>query len=268
MFKLLSALVLLVLALPVQAQELTARQIMERVNDRDDGDNRVSDMTMLLVDRGGETRSRAIRAFDKDQINAAGGEDRRRIMFFTAPADVKDTGFLTFDYKALDKDDDQWLYLPALRKSKRIASTDKSGSFMGSDFNYSDMVRRNLDAYDYRLVKEEELRGAKVWIIEAVARTPTEREESGYEKSLMFVRQDNFLVVRGVLWTTEGGRIKYLDAPGVEQIDGGWAVTRMTMTTKKSGQTEHHTELTFENVHYNQTLDEEMFTLRRLEKGL
>ncbi len=250
-------------AAPTLAAELTAREIMQRVDDRDDGDNGISDMEMVLIDKSGHKRVRRIRSYTKDK-----GEDRQRIMFFLEPADVKDTAFLTYDYDAYEADDDQWLYLPALRKSKRIASSDKSGSFMGSDFNYSDMTRKNLDAYAYKILKEDEVRGAKCWLIEAVPQTKKEIDESGYTKSLLFVRQDNYMVVRAVHWEKEGGRLKYMDAPKVEQIDGIWMATEMTMTTKKGKDTLHRTELRFHNVRFNQDLDSDMFTVRQLEKGL
>ena len=162
--------------------EMTAREIMQKVDDRDDGDNKVNDMTMTLIDKKGNKRVRSIRSYNKDK-----GEDKQSIMFFLTPADVKDTAFLTYDYDAFDKDDDQWLFLPALRKSKRIASSDKSGSFMGSDFNYSDMTRKNLDAYDFKILKEQEVRGAKTWIIETQPKSKEEIEETGYKKSWVFV---------------------------------------------------------------------------------
>lgn len=155
-----------------------------------------------------------------------------------------------------------------VEKTKRIASTDKSGSFMGSDFNYSDMTRRNLNAYDYKILKEADVRDHKTWMIEALPKTQEQIDETGYKKSIVFVRQDNFIVVRGVHWTDTGGKLKYLDVTGLEQIDGIWTVTAMSMTTKKNNVTEHKTELTFSNIHYNQDLDESLFTLRRLEKGL
>ncbi|HEX9803693.1 MAG TPA: outer membrane lipoprotein-sorting protein [Gammaproteobacteria bacterium] len=242
---------------------MSAREIMQAVDDRDDGDNRVSDMKMVLIDKNGDTRVRTIRSFEKDK-----GEDKQRIMFFLSPADVKDTAFLTYDYDAYEKDDDQWLFLPALRKTKRIASSDKSGSFMGSDFNYSDMTRKNLDAYDFKILKEDEVRGARVWLIEALPKSREEIEESGYTKSIAFVRQDNFVVVRAVHWVNEGNKLKYLDVGRLEQIDGVWTVLEMSMTTKKGNTTLHKTELSFDNVQYNQELSEQMFTIRRLEKGL
>ena len=263
MNRLLAVLLAWSCVLPAVAAELTARQIMERVDDRDDGDNRIADMTMTLIDKNGSRRVRSIRSFDKDQ-----GEDKQRIMFFLAPADVEDTGFLTYDYDAYDRDDDQWLYLPALKKTKRIASSDKSGSFLGSDFNYSDMTRKNLDAYDFTIVKEMDVRGAPAWLIEALPKTREEMEETGYKKSLLFVRQDNFVVVRAVHWTTEGERLKYLDVDGLELMDGIWTVTDTSMTTKRGKETLHRTELSFRNIRYNQPLDQEMFSVRRLEKGL
>ena len=111
----------------LSADDQEARAIMEKVDARDDGDNQVSEMEMVLIDKRGKERLRKIQTFSKDK-----GEDTHRLMFFLHPADVKDTAFLTFDYDDPNKDDDQWLYLPALKKTKRIASTDKSGSFMGS----------------------------------------------------------------------------------------------------------------------------------------
>ncbi|HAK59466.1 MAG TPA: outer membrane lipoprotein-sorting protein, partial [Nitrospiraceae bacterium] len=107
-----------------RADDPKARAIMQKVDDRDDGDNGTSSLEMILIDKHGSKRIRKISGFMKDF-----GEDTYRLMFFLHPVDVKDTGFLTYDYDAADKDDDQWLYLPALRKTKRIASSDKSGSF-------------------------------------------------------------------------------------------------------------------------------------------
>lgn len=264
----ITALILIFATVPAMAQEMTARQIMDKVNDRNDGDNRTAEMQMVMIDKNGDKRVRKIKTFDKDVITDKGDEDRRRIMFFLDPADVRDTGFLTYDYGDSAVDDDQWLFLPALKKTKRIASTDKSGSFMGSDFNYSDMTRKDLDAYDFKILKEDEVRGAKTWLIEGVPKTREEIDETGYEKSIAFVRQDNFVVVRAVHWTATGGKLKYLDVTGLELIDDVWTITAMSMTSKKDKVTLHKTELTFSGVRYNQNLDDNLFTLRSLEKGM
>ena len=245
------------------ADDARAREIMEKVDARDDGDNRTAGMEMILIDKHGNQRVRKIATFSKDK-----GEDTLSLMFFQHPADVKDTAFLTYDYDDPDKDDDQWLYLPALRKTKRIASSDKSGSFMGSDLNYSDMTDRNLEDYDFTLKKEMEVKGVKTWLIESIPRSKKVIRETGYEKSLVFVRQDNFFVIRAVNWVKDGGYLKYVDVKRLELIDGIWVATETHVTKKKGKKLAHKTILKLNNVKFNQNLDFEMFTVRRMEKGL
>ena len=248
---------------PGRAEDLNARQIMEQVDARDDGDNRISDMGMILIDKNGKKRVRKIRAFSKDK-----GEDTLRLMFFIAPADVEDAAFLTYDYDQSEKDDDQWVYLPALRKTKRIATSDKGGSFMGSDFTYSDMTKWDLDDYDYTLLKEVKVKNVKTWLIQAVPRTKEVIDRTGYTKSVLYVRKDNFVVIRGVHWVKKGNRLKYMDVKQLTMIDGIWVPTEIHMTTKQGKSTRHKTIMTFENVRFNQDLKEDFFSIRRMEKGL
>ena len=245
------------------ADDPRAREIMEKVDARDDGDNQTADMEMILIDKRGNQRVRKIATFSKDQ-----GADELRLMFFEHPADVKDTSFLTYDYDEPDKDDDQWLYLPALRKTKRIASSDKSGSFMGSDLNYADMTVRNLDDYDFTLKKEMDVKGVKTWLIESIPRSKKVIKETGYKKSFIFVRQDNYVVIRAVNWVKDGGYLKYVDVRRLELIDGIWVATETHVTKKRDKKTVHKTILKFNNVKFNQKLDYEMFSIRRMEKGL
>lgn len=247
----------------VFADDPEARAIMEKVEARDDGDNQTSIMEMILIDKRGNQRVRRIATFTKNKA-----EDKFQLMFFKYPADVKDTAFLTWDYDDPDRDDDQWLYLPALRKTKRIASRDKSGSFMGSDLTYSDMTDRNLEDYDFFLKKEIEVRGVKAWLIESIPRSKKVIKDTGYTKSLIIVRQDNYFVIRGVNWVKKGGYLKYLDIRKLVLIEGIWVATELHVTKKKGKQLVHKTILKFKNVKFNQDLDFDMFTVRRMEKGL
>ena len=240
-----------------------ARAIMEKVDAVDDGDRRVSDMKMVLIDKRGKERVRSIRSFAMDQ-----GQDSRSIIFFLDPADVRGTGFLTHDYADPDKDDDQWLYLPALKKSKRIAAGDKSGSFMGSDLNYSDMSSRDLDDFDYTMKGEKEVYGKKVWVIESMPKTPAIAEETGYSKSLLFIYQHNHMLVRAINWVEGKQELKYLDIKRMEKIDGIWTPLEMHVMTKQGKTVLHKTVLTFSNVRYNQDIDAGLFTLRGLEQGI
>jgi hypothetical protein len=250
-------------AVPAAADDPVARAIMEKVDARDDGDNQTSDMEMILIDKNNKQRIRKLATFNKDR-----GNDTLRLMFFLQPADVKDVSFLTYDYDDADKDDDQWLYLPALRKTKRIASSDKSGSFMGSDLNYSDMTDRNLEDYDFTLKKELDVKGIKTWLIESISRSKKVVKETGYKKSLLFVRQDNYFVIRAVNWVKDGGYLKYTDVKSLQQIDGIWVATEIHVTKKKGKKFAHKTILKLDNVKFNQKLGDALFTVRRMEKGL
>lgn len=258
-------LFLLSLLLPAAlcaADDPRARAIMERVDGRDDGDNRVCDMQMRLIDRSGGERLRRLRSYSRDR-----GRDTLELMFFLYPAEVERAGFLTWDYRDAGRDDDQWLFLPALRKTKRIASADKSGSFMGSDFSYTDLTRPALDDYDYTLEQEMEVRGYKVWVIRAVPRTREVVERTGYEKYLLLVRQDNLVVVRSVAWIAGSGDLKYMDVKKLERIDGIWVATEIDMATRRGRETRHRTVLTLSDVRFDQPLTEDFFSVRQLEKG-
>ena len=249
---------------PEKVFALNGREIMEKVNARDTGDRSITEMEMILIDKKGNKRVRKLKTFGLEK-----GKDSLSLMFFLSPADVRNTGFLTFDYDESGKDDDQWLFLPALRKTKRIAAGDKSGSFMGSDLNYSDMTSPDLNLYEYTLMKETEVKGQKVWQIKAVPKTKAEADKSGYSKSVVFIRQDNYVMIRGVRWVHKKKRNKYLDVRKLEKIDGIWVSTELHVTTKSGKKTLHKTILKQKNVHFNQDeVNEDLFSIRRLEKGL
>ena len=263
-FSIFSIIISAAIMLPEKAFALSGREIMEKVNDRDVGNRSISEMEMILIDKKGNKRVRKLKSYGLEQ-----GKNSKSLMFFITPADVKNTGFLTYDYDESGKEDDQWLFLPALRKTKRIAAGDKSGSFMGSDLNYSDMSSPDLDLYDYTLMKETEVKGNKVWQIKSVPKTKAEAEKSGYSKSVVFIRQDNYVMIRGVRWVYKKKRNKYLDVRKLEKIDGIWISTEMHVTTKSGKKTLHKTILKQNNIKFNQVeVNENLFTIRRLEKGL
>jgi len=246
----------------VMADDANARAIMEQVDARDDGQTLEQDMLMVLIDKNGNERTRDLKSYAKDF-----GADEYKTLFFKSPADVKNTAFLTYDYDDPSKDDDQWLYLPALKKVKRIPSADKSSSFMGSDFSYFDMTDRDLEDYDFKLLKETQVRGHDAWMIEATPRNQEVIDESGYEKTIAIIRKDNYMVVRAINFMTNGKK-KYLDLKNIHEENGIWLVDEMTMTTKKGKVTVHKTKLSFSNIILNGNIDDSVFTTRRLEKGL
>jgi hypothetical protein len=247
---------LVAMAIPFSALALTAEEIAKKVESRDDGDNSISTMTMILTDKHNKERVRSMKSYSKNK-----GEDSQSVIFFLKPSDVKNTSFLTYDYADSEKDDDQWLYLPALRKTKRIVSSDKSGSFMGSDFSYADMTQRNVDDYSYKIAKESKVGDADVWIMESKPKEQKTIDETGYTKSYMFVRKDNFMVARAIHFLTNGKR-KYLDVKKMQEIDGIWVATEIQMKTTKNKQTLHRTTLKLEGIKFNQNIEDICFTVR------
>ena len=243
------------------ADEPRARAIMETVDARDDGDDMQAKMTMVLIDKSGHQRLRQLKSISRDE-----GEDTWSALFFLSPVDVRDTAFLSHDI-AHTQDDDQWLYLPALHKAKRIASDDKTSSFMGSDLSYADMTDRELESYDFSLMKEMEVRGNACWVINAMPRTQKVVDDLGYTRSILFVRQDCHVVVRAIHFVKEGKKQKYLDITKLEKIDGIWTALEMQITTKKGKQTRHRTIIQYADVQYNKGLTENLFTVRQMEKG-
>jgi len=261
--KIKSILVFISLLFSLNANAITVDEIVKQIDERDQGDKSVSTMEMTLIDKHGNKRIRTMKKYAMDK-----GLDTQSLIFFITPANVKNTAFLTYDHDDSSKDDDQWLYLPALKKTKRIASSDKSSSFMGSDFNYSDMTSPDINDYTYRIAKESDVRNQKVWVIERIPKTKKIIEETGYMKSFMFVRQDNFVVVRALHILKESDKKKYLDVKKLENIDGIWVASEVEMKTSKGINTLHKTVLKLDNVKFNQNLDDSFFSIRRMEKGL
>ena len=127
--------------------QLTGKQIVDKAYNIPTGDDQTSTLTMTLVNKSGKKRVRKIKQFTKDF-----GKVEKSIMFFQSPADIKNTSFMNWSYDN-DKSDDQWIYLPALKKTKRLSSDSKSDYFMGSDFTYDDLGDRKLDADKHKLLR-------------------------------------------------------------------------------------------------------------------
>ena len=123
------------LALPAIAQDtLTGDEIVAQMNARDDGNYVTRGFSIELTDRSGKTRTEKTIAYRRYF-----GDEKRTIIFYTEPTRVRGTGFLTYDYADPAIDDDQWLYLPALRKVRRISASDRGDYFLGTDFTYEEI---------------------------------------------------------------------------------------------------------------------------------
>ncbi len=256
------------IAPPVWAADPSAREVMEMVDQRDDGETSISEMTMVLIDRRKNQRIRQMKGYRKDF-----GKDSRSINFFMSPADVRNTAFLSHEWDDPQKEDDNWLYLPALRKVKRISSGNKKDSFMGSDFSYADMNGIELTEWDFKFAKKKTVKigGHECWAIQAVPKKSVRTrviKETGYTKGQYWVRKDILMAVRSKHWLKKGKKVKYFSTSEIEKIDGIWTAKKLTMVTKKGKRQEHATVLVFKGIIYNQGVSDDMFSTQRMERGL
>lgn len=160
-------------------------QIAKEVERRDEGwQNFKADLKMILRNKKGEKSVRLIRT---KTLEIEKDGDKSLMLFYT-PLDVKNTVFLSVSHK--NSDDDQWLYLPALKRVKRISSSNKGGAFMGSEFSYEDMSSPELEKYDYRYLKDEDFKGRPSYVIE---RYPKDNR-SLYKKHIAWIDKEHYIV--------------------------------------------------------------------------
>lgn len=251
----------------INAQDLTAYDVMMQVDNRYNGESSIGEYTMVLIDRRERQRVRNLRIYSKDF-----GEDNKALSLFESPADIRGTAYLNFDWDNQDRDDDSWLYLPALQRVKRIASSDTSDSFLGSDFTYADINGYELDWYDYTFVNESEtIDGTEVWVVEAVPKTEFKdkaEDATGYSKMQSWIRKDNFVQIRAQVWELKGNKIKYFNSSEIELIDDIWTTKRLQVITTRNGRQEHASVLQINSINYNVDVDDSSFTTEYMQRGL
>ena len=245
-------------AAPAQAEDLPAKEVMRRVDRMNSTDDSQRDMTMTLINDKGKTRERSVTSWQKKIDD----DNDMAMVRFTKPGDVAGVGLLTIEHS--DREDDQWLYMPAQKKTRRISAASKSDSFMGTDFTYDDMSSMKLDEYDYTVKGKENVDGVEAIVIESVPNNETRREESGYSKSVTWVDPARYVMLKADFYNLKGEHIKTLVMSDYKQHGNIWMPDRMEMTSLKR---EHRTVLEFANTQINQGLDDELFTERTLLRG-
>lgn len=238
-------------------------QIMEKVKQKKLATTMASTIEMFLIDKDGSQRKRKVRSFLKQFEGQT-----KQIIFFQEPAAVKGTGLLTFDYTDASAEDEQWIYLPALHKVKRISGSNRQGSFMGSDFSYGDMMQKSHSDYNYSLIKEVDADNHRLWVIQREPRNKDIIDRDGYTKSLLLIRQDNYVVVKKVHWMKNSNTLKYYEIEKLELIDGIWIPSVVKAKTVNNGQILHQTMLLTSATSVGTELEDDMFTVKRLEQGL
>ena len=251
----LSMLLLAAPGLQAETAEEKGLAIAMEVDTRDQGwGDFQADMEMLLRNRQGEESLRKMRV---KSLEVEGDGDKTLIVF-DEPRDVKGTALLTFSHKV--KDDDQWLYLPALKRVKRIASRNKSGPFMGSEFAYEDLASQEIEKYTYKYIRDGELDGIPVFLIE---RYPVSKY-SGYTRQLVWIDKARYIPLKIEFYDRKNSLLKTLVFKGYRQyLDKYWRASEMFMENHQTGKS---TLLTWKNYRFRTGLKDSDFTRNSLKR--
>lgn len=214
-----------------------------------------ADLTMELFNKAGEVSKRELRI---KTLEVADDGDKSLTIFDT-PKDVQGTAFLTFSHKV--GDDDQWLYLPKLKRVKRISSSNKSGPFMGSEFSYEDLSSQELEKFTYTYLRDEVVESKDCYVIE---RVPT-YDKSGYTKQVVWLDKEEYRPIKTEYYDRRGQLAKTLIASGYQKyLDQYWRPTTMEMVNHLTGK---KTILTWNNYQFKTGLKDSDFNKNSLKRA-
>ncbi len=244
----------MIMCIAVLSAQIDGRTIMENVYNRPTGKTMQSTLRMQITNARGSTREREIVQYSIDT-----SEGEKKIMFFESPADVRDTSFMTWSWDD-GRDDDQWIYLPALKRVKRIASDGKNDSFMGSDFTYDDLGDRHPSEDTHTLIGEETINDVPCYIVESIPVV----KNSAFAKTVTRIHKDSWVGIRKEYFDATGKLVKTLEIDKRDKIDGFWVVTDMTM---KDLQRNSFTQITMNAVRFDIDVSEAVFSDRQMRIG-
>ena len=218
------------------------------------GNDMVARITMKLINKTGKERLRDLTMLRRDLETG----NQKYFMYFHQPADVRAMTFMVWKYPG--RDDDRWLFVPAIKLVRRIAADDSRSSFVGSDFTYEDISGRDIELDRHTLLKEEAVGGTPCYVIESV---PTSGSASEYGRKLSWIATDSWLPLKEEYYDRRAQLARVFTADEVQTIEGHPTVMRRTMRDVKR---EHRTEVAFESVRYDVGLTEALFTERYLRE--
>ena len=251
-----------------------AARIMQTVLDRDDGTTEISRVrlsTCRMIKQAEKyvcAENPRVKIMDMVRKDYGPREkDHKIVTIIVEPASEKGIGFLQYDYALKGKDTDQWLYLSAIGKVKRIVSGNenepKTGSFFGSEFTYEDLEALHIEDYTYTLLGSETYRKRPCWVIESIP-TKARAPKSNYAKTISWVDKERFIILKSVLFNRQGRRFKRVYHGKIETIDG-ILVPMQTMVFNL--ETHRRTVLSYEKITLNRDVQDAFLTQRTLTDG-
>ena len=256
--KLLPALLLALLSFSLQAQtpEEQGLAIAQEADKRDSGfSDYTSDVKMILKNKQGQESTREIRS----RTLEVEGDGDKSMTIFDKPRDIKGTALLSFTHK--EGPDDQWLYLPALKRVKRIASDNKSGPFMGSEFAYEDIASQEVEKYTYKFLRDDTLDGMDVFVFE---RYPVDKK-SGYTRQIVWLDKEHYKERKIEFYDRKNSLLKTLLFADYNQyLDQYWRAHDMHMENHQTGKS---TRLLQSNYQYRTGLTDRDFDKNSLKRA-
>ena len=241
----------------------TGDAIVKKVNERNEGQQLTQQVTITMVDKRGKKQERGLMWFRKDQP-----EQRKSVIFYKSPANVKGTAFLTYDYQLTDKNDDQWLYLPALRKSRRISASNRGDYFLGTDLTYEDVklaAKIGADDYHFTFMEEKKEYGISYYIVEGQPKNGKIAKELGYGKIHYWIDKDLMMPRKIHYWDVAGNELKLLEFKEIKKVHDIWTTHIIEAENYK---TNHKTTILFEEPDYHSPLNDDLFKEDAMIRGI
>ncbi len=250
-------IVLLAMFLPFNALALTADEVVKKSQAAFlyQGKDFKARVIMKLISKGGQERTRELTMLRKNYGDAGG--DQKYFMYFFQPADVKDMTFMVYKYPV--KDDDRWLFVPAINMVRRIAAQDKTSSFVGSDFTYEDVSGRDVADDTHIITKEEKIGARDCYVIKSAPKAA----DVDYSYKISWIDKANFLPVKEEYYDKKGELYRAFSADEIKDVKGFPTITKRTMKNLHSG---HKTEVSYSKTDYNIGIEDSLFTERFLRQ--
>lgn len=243
------------------AANLNATEIMEKNFVVTKVVGSTSNDTLVLINKGGQERIRKTLSVTKLQSNDI---DNRRMTRFLSPQDIRGTVSLLIEHA--NDDDDIWIYLPALKKVRRLVANNKKDSFVGTDFSYGDVIGHKVGEWQHQLVREETVDGEPCYVIESTPKSETVKLNSSYSKRINWIRKDNFVTVKTDIWDLGGQMLKTCKFHDIQLVDPArakWQAMHLEATNLQTG---HRTIVRIQNFKVNQQIKDDFFSARYMEQ--
>lgn len=251
-------------AAAIDATSTDARAILSAAFDSQGSPRSLWHMKMTIKDDVGSRERRMIvrtRRF---------AEGSKRLILIEHPDEVRNTGFLSIDYSARSRQDEQWLYLPKLHRVTRVPDSGKSDAFVGSDFTLSDLSDPNPDDFKATVVEQSARVGDEdCWLIEALPKDDNVRDATGYARTQLWISKRSLVTLQLKAWAAKGSRIKYLKATDVRKAGNLWMAHRLQMRTLEGSKLISETAIEVLSADNDaKDVADGDFTQQRLERGL